>query len=174
MFNKTLAVTALASVLALGIAAPASAAGDREGRGGHGWHQAGPGPGKGGHQGRAPARGDWRDPRGHAPEAYRGGHPQARPDYRGAPPLVHRMPPPPMNRLPPPMVRPLPPPPPYGWARGMDYRRGYGGPVYMVNDYYRYDLRHPPRGHRWIRDDRGNYLLVAIATGIIADLLLHH
>ena len=31
------------------------------------------------------------------------------------------------------------------------------------------------RGHdRDRRDDRGNYLLVAVATGIIADLLLHH
>ena len=64
--------------------------------------------------------------------------------------------------------------PPHGWARGVDYRRSYRGPVYVVNDYHRYHLRQPPRGHRWIRDDRGNYLLVAIATGIIADLLLHH
>lgn len=64
--------------------------------------------------------------------------------------------------------------PPHGWARGHDYRRGYRGPVYVVNDYHRYDLRRPPRGHHWVRDDRGNYLLVAVATGIIADLLLHH
>ena len=35
-------------------------------------------------------------------------------------------------------------------------------------------LRQPPRGHHWIRDDRGNMLMVAVATGIIADLLLHH
>ncbi len=64
--------------------------------------------------------------------------------------------------------------PPHGWARGHDYRRGYRGPVYVVNDYHHYDLRRPPRGHHWVRDDRGNYLLVAVATGIIADLLLHH
>lgn len=64
--------------------------------------------------------------------------------------------------------------PPHGWARGHDYRRGYRGPVYVVNDYHRYDLRRPPRGHHWVRDDRVNYLLVAVATGIIADLLLHH
>ena len=64
--------------------------------------------------------------------------------------------------------------PPHGWARGHDYRRGYRGPVYVVNDYHRYDLRRPPRGHHWVHDDRGNYLLVAVATGIIADLLLHH
>ncbi len=29
-------------------------------------------------------------------------------------------------------------------------------------------------GYRWQRDDRGNLLLVAIATGIIADLVLNN
>ncbi|MCF5935117.1 RcnB family protein, partial [Xanthomonas perforans] len=48
------------------------------------------------------------------------------------------------------------------------------GPVYVVNDYDRYDLRRPPYGYRWQRDDRGNLLLVAIATGIIADLVLNN
>lgn len=46
--------------------------------------------------------------------------------------------------------------------------------VSVVNDYSRYHVRHPPRGYHWVRDDRGNLLMVAIATGIIADLLLHH
>jgi Ni/Co efflux regulator RcnB len=65
-------------------------------------------------------------------------------------------------------------PPPYGWARGQRYRDRYSGPVYVVNDYPRYHLRQPPHGYHWIRDDRGNMLMVAVATGIIADLLLHH
>ncbi len=60
-------------------------------------------------------------------------------------------------------------PRPY-WARGQRYH----GPVYVVNDYDRYDLRRPPYGYRWQRDDRGNLLLVAIATGIIADLVLNN
>ena len=50
--------------------------------------------------------------------------------------------------------------------------RGYA-PTYVVNDYYDYDLRQPPRGYHWRRDDRGDFLLVAIATGIIAEVLLH-
>ena len=63
---------------------------------------------------------------------------------------------------------------PYGFERGYRYTNYYGGPVYVVNDYGRYHVRRPPYGHRWIRDDRGNMLMVAIATGIIADIVLHH
>jgi len=63
---------------------------------------------------------------------------------------------------------------PYGFERGYRYTNYYGGPVYVVNDYDRYHVRRPPYGHRWIRDDRGNLLMVAIATGIIADIVLHH
>lgn len=60
-----------------------------------------------------------------------------------------------------------------GWARGVRYYdRGYG-PTYVVNDYYGYGLRPPPRGYYWRRDDRGDFLLVAITTGIILDLILH-
>jgi Ni/Co efflux regulator RcnB len=60
-------------------------------------------------------------------------------------------------------------PPP--WARGKPLKH-YNRPVYVVHDYRGYGLRHPPRGHRWVRDDYGHYLLVAIATGVIVDLLL--
>ncbi|MGO4222324.1 RcnB family protein [Lysobacter sp. TAF61] len=57
-----------------------------------------------------------------------------------------------------------------------DYRRGV---VYVerrvyVDDYTRYHLHEPPRGHRWVRSDDGKYILIAVATGIIADVLLHH
>ena len=57
------------------------------------------------------------------------------------------------------------------WARG-GYIHHYDRPIHVVNDYYGYGLRHPPRGYRWYRDDYGDYLLVAIATGLIADLIL--
>ena len=160
MFNKTLAVTALACALVLGAASPAVAAGDRDDRGRHGWDDRG--------RGHGPDRRDGRDDRRYG-HGYQDGYRDAR---RHAPPprvvVRHAPPPPPM------MGHRMPPPPPYGWARGVDYRRHYQGPIYVVNDYQRYHLRQPPRGHRWVRDDRGNYLLVAIATGIIADLLLHH
>ena len=61
-------------------------------------------------------------------------------------------------------------PPP--WARGRHY--GYAGyaPTYVVSDYRYYGLRQPPRGYHWRRSDRGDFLMVAIATGIIADIIL--
>jgi len=55
------------------------------------------------------------------------------------------------------------------WERG----HRYGGPVYVVRDYGRYRLRPPPRGYHWVRGDADNYLLVAIATGVILDIATH-
>lgn len=54
------------------------------------------------------------------------------------------------------------------WRRGAHLPPSYRG--YVVNDYYRYHLRQPPRGYAWYRvgDD---YLLAAIATGIIFDII---
>lgn len=65
-------------------------------------------------------------------------------------------------------------PPP--WARGRDYRSyGYNNVYYVpYADYGRYHLRNPDRGYRWVRDDRGNFLLVAAATGIITSILMGH
>lgn len=66
-------------------------------------------------------------------------------------------------------VRHAPPP---RWARGgYYYGRGYA-PTYVVHDYGHYGLRHPPRGYGWRRSDTGEFLLVALATGIIADIIL--
>jgi len=42
---------------------------------------------------------------------------------------------------------------------------------YWVDDYSRYDLREPGRGHRWVRQSDTEYLLVEIATGVIIDAL---
>lgn len=146
MKMTSLAIATLGAVLALGMAAPdAQAAGDRDDRRGHhGWDDRGRGHDR-----------DRRDDRRHYSAGYREGYRDARRHDRRHDRHHDRH-------------------PPHGWARGHDYRRGYRGPVYVVNDYHRYDLRRPPRGHHWVRDDRGNYLLVAVATGIIADLLLHH
>lgn len=65
---------------------------------------------------------------------------------------------------------------PPAWARGRDYRSyGYNNVYYVpYNDYYRYRLYQPNYGQRWYRDDRGNFLLVAAATGIITSVLLNH
>ena len=57
------------------------------------------------------------------------------------------------------------------WSRGARYdTRGYA-PTYVVRDYGHYGLRAPPRGHHWRRDDRGDFILVAVATGLIASVI---
>jgi len=61
-------------------------------------------------------------------------------------------------------------PPP--WARGRHYGHAGYAPTYVVNDYGYYGLRQPPRGYHWRRSDTGDFLMVAIATGIIADIIL--
>lgn len=65
-----------------------------------------------------------------------------------------------------------------GWHK-QEYRRGghierdYLSSRYYV-DYHEHHLAPPPHGHRWVRHPDGRYILVAVATGIIADILLHH
>jgi Ni/Co efflux regulator RcnB len=55
------------------------------------------------------------------------------------------------------------------WERG----HRYDGPVVVIHDYERVRLRPPPRGYHWVRDDNNDYVLVAIATGIILDYVLN-
>jgi len=44
---------------------------------------------------------------------------------------------------------------------------------YVVDDWRSHNLRQPPRGYHWVQTG-GDYVLAAVATGIIADLILHH
>ncbi|SEJ16066.1 RcnB family protein [Frateuria terrea] len=63
-----------------------------------------------------------------------------------------------------------------GWhGHGRHWERGrrYDGPIVIVRDYDHYRLRPPPRGYHWVRDDDDNYVLVAVATGIILDAVFH-
>lgn len=48
----------------------------------------------------------------------------------------------------------------------------YRSPQYVVIDYRGHGLRIPPRGYHWVQTG-GDYVLVAIATGIILELLLN-
>lgn len=46
--------------------------------------------------------------------------------------------------------------------------------TYVVEDWHRdRRLHEPPRGYHWVRSDNGDFLLVAIATGVITDILLN-
>lgn len=61
-----------------------------------------------------------------------------------------------------------------GPRRSRHWQRGhrYGGPIYVMHDYRHYHLRQPPRGYGWVRASNNDYLLVALATGIIMDIAL--
>lgn len=62
-------------------------------------------------------------------------------------------------------------------ARGPEFRRGayipreYRHPQYAVVNHRAHRLAAPPRGQQWVQVG-GDYVLVAIATGIIASIIL--
>jgi Ni/Co efflux regulator RcnB len=45
---------------------------------------------------------------------------------------------------------------------------------YVVDNWRDYHLHEPPRGYQWVRSDNGEFLLVAVTTGIITDIMLNH
>jgi Ni/Co efflux regulator RcnB len=56
------------------------------------------------------------------------------------------------------------------------WRRGDRLPAYYRSHYQRVDYRHerlrpPPRGYHYVRDDRGELLLVGVTTGIILGII---
>lgn len=62
-------------------------------------------------------------------------------------------------------------------ARGPAFRRGgyipreYRNNYYTVADYRSHRLSPPPRGHQWVQVG-SDYVLIAIATGLIAGMVL--
>lgn len=61
-------------------------------------------------------------------------------------------------------------PPGHAWRRGAYVPRTYRH--FYVQDYAYYGLRPPPPGHRWIYAD-GNFVLMAVATGLIVSVILN-
>ncbi len=64
-------------------------------------------------------------------------------------------------------------------ARGPEFRRGgyiprdFRNRQYVVTDYRAYHLSPPPRGQQWVQVG-SDYVLIAIATGIIANIVLNN
>jgi Ni/Co efflux regulator RcnB len=54
-----------------------------------------------------------------------------------------------------------------------DWHRGdrFEGHRYVL-DWKRHHLRQPPRGYQWVHDG-DQYVMIAIASGVIADVILH-
>ena len=64
-------------------------------------------------------------------------------------------------------------------ARGPEFSRGhyipreYRSRQYVVTDYHVHHLPPPPRNHEWVQVG-ADYVLIAIATGVIAQIILSH
>ena len=87
---------------------------------------------------------------------HRGPAPQARDDHRGPPARVVKH-----------------APPAHNWARGQHLPKQYWGGGYTVSDWKARHLRQPPRGYHWVQVDN-NYVLAALATGLISDIVANH
>jgi Ni/Co efflux regulator RcnB len=57
------------------------------------------------------------------------------------------------------------------WTRGQSL--GAYNRRFSELDYRDHNLRAPPRGYRWVEDDRGDYLLAAIVGGLIAQVIIN-
>lgn len=62
--------------------------------------------------------------------------------------------------------------PEHNWYRGGRLPPEYRNRNYVVDDWRSHRLYAPPRGYQWVQAG-GDYVLVAIATGIIASILLN-
>ena len=63
--------------------------------------------------------------------------------------------------------------PGFGYYRGDRLPAEYRHRQYVVDDWRGHHLSAPPGGYQWVQSGN-DYILVAIATGIIAQLLLGH
>ena len=61
--------------------------------------------------------------------------------------------------------------PNHSWYRGDRMPTAYRTRHYVVDDWRGHHLYAPPQGYHWVQSG-GDYLLVAVATGIIASILL--
>jgi Ni/Co efflux regulator RcnB len=63
--------------------------------------------------------------------------------------------------------------PDHSFYRGDRLPSQYRSRQYVVDDWRGHRLSAPPRGYQWVQSG-GDYLLVAIASGVIASILLNH
>jgi Ni/Co efflux regulator RcnB len=63
--------------------------------------------------------------------------------------------------------------PEHAFRRGEHLPPRYRNRQYVVTNYREHRLRPPPRGYQWVQTG-SDYVLAAVATGIIADILINH
>ncbi|QXZ09387.1 RcnB family protein [Comamonas sp. Y33R10-2] len=61
--------------------------------------------------------------------------------------------------------------PDHNWQRGYRVPPQYRSHHYVVNDWRGHRLSAPPRGYQWVQNG-SDYLLIGIATGVIATMVL--
>ncbi|GAB2560183.1 RcnB family protein [Rhodanobacter koreensis] len=62
-----------------------------------------------------------------------------------------------------------------GWyKKGGHMPAEYRGGSYVVSNWQSEHLRAPPRGYHYVRSDNGDFILVAITTGVIAGIIAAH
>lgn len=113
-------------------------------------------------QGGPPPQGGPDGPRG--PQGAPPGHGQ----QHGGPKGQHGGPPPRGHAGPPPAEDTWQHP---DWRRGDRVPQQYRDRQYVVEDYHQYRLNTPPRGYHWVGVG-GDFLLVAISTGVISQIVL--
>lgn len=96
---------------------------------------------------------------GPPPHAYHGG-----PAYRPGPPMVHP------GHRPPQMHGHRGVGPQHNWYRGSRVPPMYRSHHYVVNNWRHHHLAAPPRGYHWVQNGP-DYLLIAIGTGVIAQIV---
>ena len=63
--------------------------------------------------------------------------------------------------------------PAHDWHKGDRVPDAYRDKRYVVNDWRGHHLHEPPAGYHWVQVN-GDYVLAAVATGVIADVLLNN
>ncbi len=59
------------------------------------------------------------------------------------------------------------------WAHGDHLPAKYHDKHYEVSDWKARHWKAPPRGYHYVRTDEGDVVLAAVATGVVADILLN-
>lgn len=62
---------------------------------------------------------------------------------------------------------------PRGWHRGDRLPNDYRDRQYVIDNWHEHNLQTPPRGYHWVGIN-GDYVLAAVATGVIAQIVLSH
>ncbi|MGJ7557374.1 RcnB family protein [Variovorax sp. RB2P76] len=141
MIRNSKSMAVAAAALAMCMAAGSAFAQDRR-------FDGRPGPGGDGRDGRFEQRGPHGDHRG-GPPGYRGNQ-----DFRDGRQFDRR-------GFPQPHAE---------WRRGGRVPPEYRGRNYVVQDWRSYRLQQPPRGYQWVGVG-GDFVLAAIATGVIANII---